>query len=317
MPSGTPLPFQPTFPLDDREIRRRTKWLLWTHPGRLLLMAGAVALGAILSDGASLGWMLSGALSVLGVVGWGVSNRAELEAKAVEALVAESNEAQDQLLADEIAALRNRERNAYAIALGRLALLKRHIEEALHAEGRPLTSEVEKREHLVDRVCAEAISRFKRLEALESRLGAALTSVSRDQLDALEKERTNLLHGLHQAYGSLFETLESLRRFERLSASSLEGGASDSKSTGGADKASEEADATFDSLAVVLERLHEENELSRKVEARLGGAVGTTDSSEARQTPSLLPEPPPLPKEGPEWIGGDLDAESGKRAQSE
>ena len=147
--SVLPIDLRPTFPLDEDRIQRMKRDLIWRSP-RLIV---GQALGRIAASLKAAGINAETSL-VNRCLDWWSDLEQELTAKVIRQLVTESNLEQDDSIRTMIRHLEQVGRTQYAISLGRVLLLKQHIEHGLHHDGE-LTDRKAEIERLVDSICQE------------------------------------------------------------------------------------------------------------------------------------------------------------------
>ncbi|MEM8955529.1 MAG: hypothetical protein AAGD22_15350 [Verrucomicrobiota bacterium] len=198
----------PTFPLEDAEIKRRVMTARLLHPLTVGVGLGCVALALFLRGGI-FGFLALAAIGVAGLAAWWKNHGARLEAKVIQAMILESNEAQDRKLAGIVARYRRLRLYHYASALGKFILLKKQIEKELHKD-EILTEDKKQIDSLVDQICAAVCRQFAKLSELDRATAATLTSGDSTQLKTLEKTRTEVLERIMHAYNTVHETYQHL-----------------------------------------------------------------------------------------------------------
>lgn len=237
-----PIELRPTFPLDENRIQRMKRDLIWRSP-RLIF---GQALGRMAAAFRDAGFDAETSLAKR-CLDWWLDVEQDLTAQVVEQLVSESNNTQDESIRGMIRQLEDRGRNQYAISLGRVLLLKQHIEEGLHRDGQ-LTDQKVEIEKLVDSICQEICNELYRIATGHDQLANILTSRDSDKLDqasdTLRAQHTRIMH----AYATLFDTASQL-----------------------AVKAEPGPDTKFENAILdrLIENLRDENEVARAVDHRM------------------------------------------------
>ncbi len=215
----TQLIITPTFPLNQREIHERIWKIKTGHPLTWASFGGAAILPWIIANG--VGAAVFGTILCLGIAAFGMSafwksRESATEARVIEELIAESNADQDRRLSGVVRRFRAQGQNHYASALGKFLLLKQSIEKRLHPEG-SVTELSEQIERLVDNLCASVCREFDKVTLLDNKLGDVLISGNSGALEKLQTERTEVLEAIMKAYGTLYESLESVVDFDNSS----------------------------------------------------------------------------------------------------
>lgn len=199
-----PIQLRPTFPMDDRRIQRMKRELIWKSP-RLII---GQALGRIAATLKSAGFESETGL-VNRCLDWWSDLDQDLTAKVMQRLIAESNIAQDDSIQTMIRHLERGGQTQYAISLGRVLLLKQHIERGLHRDGL-LNHRREEIESLVDSICQEVCNELFRIAESDESLAKVLTSRDPQQLE-VASEQLKVRHArIMHAYASLHDTASQL-----------------------------------------------------------------------------------------------------------
>ncbi|MEM7146279.1 MAG: hypothetical protein AAF591_14165 [Verrucomicrobiota bacterium] len=265
----------PTFPLEDAEIKRRIINAKLLHPVTLGVAFGCIGL-TVLLKGSIVGLVFLGGLGFAGLVAWWKNHGAKLEAKVIQAMILESNQAQDRKLAGIVARYRRRRLYHYASALGKFIYLKKQIEQQLHQDGK-LTSEKEQIDSLVDKICAAACRLFAKLTELDRAIAASLTSGTPEQMKALEKDRTEVLERIMHAYKTVHET------FQHVTDALVPPPLPDNGAGSG---------TTATNVDDVIRQLEEENRINRAVRERLKIQAATPEDPDF----GAFEEPPGSPQ---------------------
>lgn len=241
--SVLPIQLRPTFPMDETRIQRMKREIIWRSP-RLIFgqalgrFAGMFKAAGFDSETSFLNRCLD----------WWSDVDQELTARVVQRLVAESNIDQDDSIRTMIRHLERSGRAQYAISLGRVLLLKQHIERGLHQDGE-LTQRKEEIEVLVDSICQEVCNELFRIAESNEGLAKILTSRDPAQLEQaseqLKARHSRIMHAyatLHDTASQLAVEAEPVRQAARLE------------------------NAVLDRL---IENLREENELAKTVDDRI------------------------------------------------
>lgn len=241
---------QPTFPLDENQIRLRKLKLILQSPATGISLIGAFVLGKI----AGFGW--PGVATLLGAASAGLftywkKKNDELDNRAISELVRESNLAQDSELLRITTALRQSGHTQYSNSLGRFVLLKQRIEDRLHQDGE-ITNKKKEIEVLVDSICVGVCDELTELATLERRLTDVLTSGDRTELQSLSKRQTECHNRVMHAYTTLSHTAGKIDEMLRPSVQPAE--------------IRREESRVLDRL---IEELKEENEVTIRVQERL------------------------------------------------
>ncbi|NNE92366.1 MAG: hypothetical protein HKN23_12020 [Verrucomicrobiales bacterium] len=217
--SATSVPrliLKPTFPLDQNEIERRCRAERISHPITWGSILGAAILPWLATDGvfpALFGMMVCFGFAALGISIFWSGKQQEITSKVVEEMISESNAEQDRRLSKIVAQYRGRGMHHYATALGKFLLLKQNIEKRLHPGGQ-VTEMSEQIERLVDSLCANVCREFDKVAELDRQLGDVLISGEKARLESLQSDRTEVLEAIMQAYGTIYETLDSVVDFD-------------------------------------------------------------------------------------------------------
>lgn len=200
---------KPTFPLDGNRIRLRTKFAVLCHP--VTWGTGALCLSLAVLGGSALASVPLLAAGLTGVLAYWSNNLAEVKARVVRGLIAESNTKQDKQLAKVVEQFRTRGFAHYAMALGQFLLLKQRIEREVHAGGTP-TPQGEHIDSLVDQIASAACRQFYHLSRIDEKISRAITSTDTEALRTLEAEHADVLLRIQQSYLTIYESLEALLR---------------------------------------------------------------------------------------------------------
>lgn len=194
----------PTFPLDDVEIRRRSRAAIAGSPVTWLAFVGAVGIGLI-AHANVLGYLLLLGIAAVGLGRFWKARRPTLDARSMLALIRESNAVQDRELVRIGRQLELDGMPQYAVCLGRFLILKQKIESKLHEDRRlaPFRVEIES---AVDGICAEVCREITAQCARERSLGEILTSRDPKRLEQIEAARRQSHAGILHAYTTLFQT---------------------------------------------------------------------------------------------------------------
>lgn len=198
----------PTFPVDDSRLRKLKRQRLWNSP-RLFASWTAAGLCRTIQ---SLGFLSRKnaiyRLTEQILARWNDVEE-ELTLEVLRGLIDESNRSQDREIQKLIDGLRIAGCTEYAIGLSRFLLLKQHVEEQLHRDGK-VTTRKEDIERLVDSLFQEVCREFQRLGHAHKQLADVLTSRNPEALAEL-MQRTGAGHSrVMRAYVTLFETSEHL-----------------------------------------------------------------------------------------------------------
>lgn len=266
MNQGTRFFIKPTFPIDRQRIRARMWQLVRRSPAQACALCGAYLLSlferpASPAGPSSVSFERDRSSSL-----W-ERKRAELESKAIQELIQESNREQDAELNRIIRTLHGGGHHQYAICLGKFALLKQHIEANLHQDGK-LSQKKAEIEQLVDALCERVCYEITQLTQIESQLADVLTSPNEARLRMFTERRGECHRRLQQAYGTMNDTTERLGMMLRPGEEAIDSGA-------GQD---------FEVLDRLIERLKEENLIAQRVHEQL------TDSA-LRPAPQWGPPP--------------------------
>ncbi len=198
----------PTFPIDENRVRSLKRQRIWGSPA---LIFGWVTAGICRTIHAS-GWISTEGelyrMTAQALARWN-DQEDDLLLEVLRGLIDESNRSQDAEIQRLIHGIRQAGHAQYAISLSRFLLLKQHIEEQLHRDGK-LTTRKREVEQLVDALFGEVCLLFQQLVHLKNELSEVLTSRNPDALTELTR-RTNAGHErIMQAYATLFETSAQL-----------------------------------------------------------------------------------------------------------
>lgn len=236
-----PIQLRPTFPLDEAKIRRLKREMIWRSPGLLAKRAIANVLHAIAP---------TTDFSKDLVASW-QERDAELTARVVHEMIAESNKSQDEEIRKLVYNLNGVGKWQYAISLGKFLLLKQHIETSLHKNNK-LTDRKQEIEKLVDSLCQETCQEIFEIATESDQLANVLTSGDQTRLDEFSARVSTGHSRMMHAYATLSSTAE---RLEIL----MEPG-------------TERPDATQrkqSELDRLIQVLREENEVSQAVDQRI------------------------------------------------
>jgi hypothetical protein len=245
----------PTFPLELSEIKKRALNAKLLHP--LTLGVGGACLGlALLLNAGVFGFVGLLGIGAVGLVAWWQQHAAPIEAKVIQDMIHESNQAQDRQLANVVAQYRQWGLHHYASALGKFFLVKQRIENELHDDG-TLTENKKQIDRLIDHICGAVCRQFHKLTELDRSTAASLTSGSETKLNELDANRSEILERIMHAYNTMYETLEHVIQCP---ASGPTPPTLDPSITGN------DKDANLDD---VVSQLKEENRINRAVQERL------------------------------------------------
>ncbi len=250
MPPDTQFRVSPTFPLDKSLIRRFRWKKILRSPVTWAVGIGVLTLGTIA------GLRVPGLSFLAGVAAVGLfkfwqSKNGELEADAIQEIIRTSNAQQDAELTRIVNELHAHHQDAYATCLGKFLLLKQHIEQALHAEGK-LTRRAEELEVLVDRLCSAVCSQLTQIVRVNQRLPGVLTSSNPKHLEAVQNAISDAQGRIRHAYTALYETAQSVTATDPDTSRLITRANNDS--------------VVMDRL---IEKLREENEIAQRVKERL------------------------------------------------
>jgi len=244
-----PIHLRPTFPLDERRIQGMKRDLIVQSPRLIFGQCAAFVADRLLAAGFG---------SNQGVLRTWLDKWSslddELTARVVRRLVAESNADQDDAIYGMIGRLKQSGYAQYSISLGRLLLLKQHIEQGLHRNG-VMSDRKEEIEILVDSICQEVCNELYRIAESDAELAKVLTSRDPKRLDeTTEKLKASQKRIMH-AYATLYDTASQLAiEAKPLSGSSV--GVTSSTMDG----------PVLDRL---IENLREENEMAKAIGERI------------------------------------------------
>ena len=194
-----PIRLSPTFPLDAAEIRKLKRQLIWRSP-RLLAMRTFANLAGVLLPRSDFASDMKAS--------WTESDD-ELTARVVQGLIARSNAGQDEKIRQLMRNLNGVGKWQYAISLGKILMLKQHIESDLHRDSR-LTERKKEIEILVDSLCQEVCQEIYEIANLNDQLSEILVSGEQSRLDELT-ERVSKGHSrIMQSYSTLAGTANKL-----------------------------------------------------------------------------------------------------------
>ncbi len=199
-----PIQLRPTFPLDERRIQRMKRDLIAKSPRLIFGQCAAFVADRLLAAG----FGAEGGLLRKWLDQWSNLDN-ELTAQVVRHLVAESNMKQDDVIRGMISRLKIDGHVQYSISLGRILLLKQHIEQGLHRNG-VMSERKEEIEILVDSICQEVCNELFRIAEIDEGFAKVLTSREPKLLD----ESTESLKASHErimhAYATLYDTASQL-----------------------------------------------------------------------------------------------------------
>lgn len=194
-----PIQLQPTFPLDAAKIRRLRRQAIWQSP-KLLAMRSFANVAKFLMPKSDLATDLNDS--------WSEMND-KLTAQVMQGMIAESNDGQDRQIRNLMRNLNGVGKWQYAISLGKILLLKQHIESDLH-RGSRLTERKKEIEILVDSLCQEVCQEVYEIANLNDQLSEILVSGEQSRLDEMtervSKGHTRIMH----AYATLAGTADKL-----------------------------------------------------------------------------------------------------------
>ena len=243
--SVLPIELRPTFPLDEDRIRRMKRDLIWRSPRLVVGQALWRLATAVKAAGFSAETSLANRC-----LDWWSDIDQDLTAQVVRRLVDESNQSQDESIRTMILHLEDSGRTQYAISLGRVLLLKQHIESGLHRDGE-LTRRKKEIEKLVDSICQEVCNELFRIADSNDQLANILTSRNEQQLHEASDELRARHARIMQAYATLYDTANQLGvEYQPMTASSGQ----------------RIENAVLDRL---IDNLREENELAKTVDERI------------------------------------------------
>jgi hypothetical protein len=207
MNSLKPIRLRPTFPIDAVAIERLKYEAIWNSP-RLWLPWLAAKVASVFHSNEP-----NSVQETTGLLDWAIRNWQshdnDLTADIIKRMIQDSNRQQDSELLGLIAQLRQAGCPQYAISVGKLLLLKQHIEEQLHAAGE-LTERKQSLERLIDSLCDQVCQQIHHLAQLDGRLGEVLTSRDPAQLESLAALREAGHRRVMDAYGSLYDAAQHL-----------------------------------------------------------------------------------------------------------
>lgn len=194
-----PIQFKPTFPLDDARIRKMKRKAIWKSAKMLTVRAVANVTKRLfpksdLARDAGDAWK---------------EMEEELTARVVRQLVNESNVSQDEEIRKLMRNLNGVGKWQYAISLGKILMLKQHIEADLH-RGSKLTERKKEVEILVDSMCNEVCQEIFDIAQLNDQLAEVLTSGDQSRLDDLTDRVSTGHTRIMRAYATLAGTSEKL-----------------------------------------------------------------------------------------------------------
>ena len=199
-----PIQLRPTFPLDERRIQGMKRDLIVQSPRLVLGQCAAFVADKLLTAGFG---------SERGLLRTWLDKWAslddELTARVVQRLVAESNIDQDDAIRGMIGRLKQSGHAQYSISLGRLLLLKQHIEQGLHRNG-VMSDRKEEIEILVDSICQEVCNELYRIAEADEELAKVLTSRDPKLLDEATEDLKSSQKRIMHAYATLYDTASQL-----------------------------------------------------------------------------------------------------------
>ncbi len=231
--------------MDESRIQRMKREIIWRSP-RLIF---GQALGRLAKSLQLAGFDSETSLINRSLDWWSGVDQ-DLTVQVMRRLVAESNVDQDDSIQAMIRHLERSGQVQYAISLGRVLLLKQHIERGLHRDG-TLTKRKEEIEILVDSICQEVCNEIFRIADSDERLAKVLTSRDPQQLDDASDELKARHSRIMHAYTTLHDTATQLA-IEAEPVPQNAGGKLEN--------------AVLDRL---IENLREENELTKAVDNRI------------------------------------------------
>ncbi len=238
-----PVKINPTFPIDESEVRKLRRASIMRSPKLILLsLLGTVFTKRqvkaneirTLFDRVSLLWR---------------DHYEDLTVQVIRQMIDESNASQNSAIAEMIEELIERGHKEYAITLGKFLILKQNIEHELHMD-RVVDKRKEELEVLVDNICQEVCHEIYRASAIESTLADCLTSGNSTELN----DRSEQLKSLHERIRSAYQTLKQTSDQVPILLK-----------PGQQAKASDEVDYLDD----LLRKLQRENSLAKNIDDRL------------------------------------------------
>lgn len=200
----TPIQLRPTFPLDERRIQRMKRELIAQSPRLVWGQFVAYVAGKLRSAGFG-----SERGLIQNWLDWWANEEQELTARVVGRLVTQSNIDQDEAIHGMIRRLQNNGHVPYAISLGRILLLKQHIERGLHRNG-VLSERKEQIEVLVDSICQEVCNELYLISDADEELAVVLTSRDPKRLEAANEELRDRQSRIMHSYATLHDTASHL-----------------------------------------------------------------------------------------------------------
>jgi hypothetical protein len=193
----------PTFPMDDVQIRDRSRETMLRSPLTWTPLLIAAVVGFALDAGAAGFVILLGVTTVLVIRYW-KKQRPAVDAASLRELIGESNAAQDLELKRIIGKLESKGLPQYSLCLGRFLFLKQKIEKEVY-RGKHLAIFAQEVEKGVDGICAEVCREITSIRAREEGLGEILTSRDAGRLERLETARRESHAAILHAYTSLYQ----------------------------------------------------------------------------------------------------------------
>lgn len=281
MNSRSQLQLEPTFPLDEKEIKKRVRRETVDRLFRLGLggVSASMWLGGVVffwfgGEAGITSCALGLAATAYGLLHYAVRrDYNSVEARIISAMVSEHNRAQDQQLEEVATRLREGGFHGYSSALGKFILLKRHIDSNLHKADTPSHSNQEI-DNLIDRICSLTCKHLSRLGKLDQEIVEALTDKIDERLKNLNHERAQILIHVKRAYVTMYECLDSLLNHKASSAvlNKPPQMNPDAENLAAMDKA--------------IHKLENENDLIQRIDQRVRTELTLpTEPSEIMQTP--------------------------------
>lgn len=204
---------QPTFPLDEKELRSRKFSATIGHPLTWIVPLAVFLVPLVLMRGHPIGLvsgLVAGTVALAGMLLYWRGRGAAVDQRVVRKLIDERHREQDRLLNESIASLRSAGHDNYASTLERFVAMKQTLTARLHADGE-LTAKKMELNNLVDTVCFQVRDQLDDVVKLEApysiRTGETVTDAAKEQMTAA---RRNILTQVVDAFETLEQTNENL-----------------------------------------------------------------------------------------------------------
>jgi len=257
--------FDPTFPLDEQELRQRVFAAKLSHPGSWAIPLGIGGILSLLPVSTALFPVLLAGLSMVSIkLLWRRLDDAVVH-NVTASMINESNRSQNERMIEVTRIFRAYGAGHYADTVVNFLGAKRRCEKKI-ADDEGEASTAETMENLVDGLCSGVCDELDQLVKLDRKLGSVLLSRDPLLLDQFESDRRDRLETVMEAYSVISETAETLEGNATLAA------------TSGVATFTSEASVGVNKLKRSIADLQYENEIAQRVNERLSSANALRDS---------------------------------------